>query len=141
MPEQRITNKLRQLVAERAKGRCEYCLSQAQFSPQPFSIEHIHPRSLGGSTELANLALACAGCNGHKYNKTFAFDPMTNEVMALFHPRLQKWSEHFTWNEEYTDIIGITPIGRATVEALQLNRSALQNLRAILYSVGKHPPS
>lgn len=140
MPDQRVTNQLRQLVGERARGSCEYCLSQAQFSPQSFSVEHIYPRSLGGATELDNLALSCAGCNGHKYNKTQAIDSATNELAPLFHPRQQVWSEHFTWNEDYTKIIGLTPTGRATVDALQLNRSALQNLRAVLYMVGKHPP-
>lgn len=54
MPDQRVTNQLRQQVGERAKGCCEYCLSQAQFSPQAFSVEHIYPRSLGGMTHLDN---------------------------------------------------------------------------------------
>ncbi|TXH68242.1 MAG: HNH endonuclease [Thiothrix sp.] len=139
MPDQRVTNQLRQQVGERAKGCCEYCLSQVRFSPQAFSVEHIHPRSLGGVTHLDNLALSCAGCNGHKYNKTQAPDPINNEMVSLFHPRQQIWTEHFSWNEHYTLIIGLTPTGRATVEALQLNRSALQNLRAVLYLVGQHP--
>lgn len=140
MPDQRVTQQIRQSVGDRAKGYCEYCLSQAQFSPQSFSIEHIYPRSLGGSTELANLALACAGCNGHKYNKTQALDPTTNTIADIYHPRKHNWAEHFAWNEEYTLILGLTPIGRATVETLQLNRVTLQNLRAVLFSVGKHPP-
>lgn len=133
MPDQRVTQQIRQLVGDRAKGCCEYCLSQTQFSPQSFSVEHIHPRSLGGKTELDNLALACAGCNGHKYNKTQALDPTTNTMADLYHPRKHNWAEHFAWNEEYTIILGLTPVGRATVAALQLNRSALQNLRAILF--------
>jgi 5-methylcytosine-specific restriction endonuclease McrA len=103
-------------------------------------VEHIYPRSAGGETQLDNLALACAGCNGHKYNKTQAFDPITNELVALFHPRQQQWAEHFTWNKDCTVIIGLTPTGRATVEVLRLNRPALQNLREVLYPVGKHPP-
>ena len=140
MPDQRVTTRLRQLVGERAKDCCEYCLSQAMFSPQAFSVEHIYPRSAGGATHLDNLALSCAGCNGHKYNKTAAIDPVTNDSVPLFHPRQQIWSDHFTWNDEYTLIIGLTPTGRATVEALRLNRQAVQNLRLILYAAGKHPP-
>lgn len=140
MPDQRVTAQQRQLVGERARGCCEYCLSQLQFSPQSFSVEHIHPRSAGGATHLDNLALACAGCNGHKYSKTHAFDAATNEHAPLFHPRQQQWHEHFAWNEDYTVVIGLTPTGRTTVEALRLNRPALQNLRALLYAAGKHPP-
>ena len=140
MPDQRATNQLREYVGDRAKGCCEYCLSQVQFSPQAFGVEYIYPRSAGGKTQLDNLALACAGCNGHKYNKTQAFDPVTNEMVALFHPRQQQWAEHFTWNKDCTVIIGLTPTGRATVEVLRLNRPALQNLREVLYPVGKHPP-
>jgi hypothetical protein len=43
MSEPQITAKLKVEVAQRANGCCEYCRSQAQFSPDPFSIEHIMP--------------------------------------------------------------------------------------------------
>jgi len=141
MPEQRVTEALRNQVEERANQCCEYCLSQAQFSPQRFSVEHIQPRSLGGITHIDNLALSCAGCNGHKYNKTQAIDPITNTLCSLFSPRQQSWYEHFAWNEDYTLVIGLTPVGRASLATFKLNRSALQNLRAVLFSVGKHPPA
>jgi 5-methylcytosine-specific restriction endonuclease McrA len=115
MPDKRVTAQQRQYVGERAGGCCEYCLSQVHFAPQSFSVEHIQPRSLGGATQYDNLALACPGCNGHKYNKTHAIDPASNEVVPLFHPRQQLRCEHFGWNEDYTTIIGLTPTGRATV--------------------------
>lgn len=140
MPDQRVTTQQRQYVGDRAKGYCEYCQSQLQFSPQPFSVEHIHPRSAGGMTHPDNLALSCSGCNGHKYNKTHAIDPTTGETVPLFHPRQQQWTDHFGWNEGYTQVIGLTPTGRATVGALHLNRPALQNLRELLFAAGKHPP-
>ena len=70
MSEGRITAQLRRAVAKRAHDCCEYCRSQARFSMQPFSIEHILPRHRQGSTTLDNLALACQGCNGHKSIKT-----------------------------------------------------------------------
>lgn len=140
MPDQRVTAQLRQVVGDRAKGCCEYCQSQLLFSPQSFSVEHIKPRSMGGMTHADNLALSCAGCNGHKYNKIQALDPVTGESVSLFHPRRQKWTDHFGWNESYTQVIGLTPIGRATIEVLHLNRPALQNLRELLFAAGKHPP-
>jgi hypothetical protein len=87
-----------------------------------------------------SLALACQGCNNHKYNKTQAPDPVTSAVVFLFHPRRQRWRDHFCWSEDGTHIVGLTPPGRATVAALHLNRAGLVNLRAVLYAAGKHPP-
>jgi 5-methylcytosine-specific restriction endonuclease McrA len=72
MPEQRISAELRQQVVERAQGSCEYCRSQVRYATQPFSVEQIIPRAKGGATTLENLALACQGCNNHKYDKVEA---------------------------------------------------------------------
>ena len=133
--------KLKQKVVHRARGLCEYCKSPANISPQPFSIEHIIPRSKGGKTSYVNLALSCQGCNNHKYIKTNDIDLITNEQVPLFNPRKHIWEEHFRWSDDTLDCIGVTAIGRVTVRALQLNRYELRNLRKLLLSVGKHPPS
>lgn len=89
---------------------------------------------------LQNLAYSCNGCNGHKYNKSTARDPIDGTNAPLFHPRKQDWMDHFSWNEEGLSVIGMTPTGRATVEALKLNRPELINLRMLLLLVGEHPP-
>jgi 5-methylcytosine-specific restriction endonuclease McrA len=102
--------------------------------------EHIIPKGLGGQTTLENLALACNGCNGAKYTKTEAIDPVNNQVVPLFHPRKDNWLDHFMWNDTCSHIIGLSPTGRATVEALRLNRPNLVSLRRILFDAGKHPP-
>jgi len=141
MPEKRITSQQKNDVVERAKGCCEYCRSQANFAMQSFSVEHIVPRSRDGKTEIKNLALACQGCNNHKYTKTKGRDPVNGDLVPLYHPRVQKWRDHFAWNEDCTLIIGLTPVGRATVEALCLNRDGLVNLRRVLYAMGTHPPA
>ena len=140
MPESRVTAQQKKVVAERANGCCEYCRNQVRFAIQPFSIEHIIPRSAGGETVLDNLALSCQGCNNHKYNKIEGRDPVSGEVVPLYHPRKQRWSEHFAWNGELTRIIGLTPTGRSTVEVLQLNPEGVVNLRRVLYGMGEHPP-
>lgn len=140
MSRERVSARLKQAVIERAQGCCEYCASLARYSMSPFAIDHILPFSRGGQTESENLALVCQGCNGAKYNKTTAFDPITNREVPLFHPRRQQWRDHFAWNTSCTHIVGLTPIGRATVVALQLNRPELVNLREVLYNVGDHPP-
>jgi len=49
-------------------------------------------------------------------------------------------STHFAWDDEYTKLTGLIPVGRATVEALRLNRNGLVNMRRVLYCVGEHPP-
>jgi hypothetical protein len=103
-------------------------------------VEHIEPRSRGGPTRAENLALSCQGCNNHKYNKTTATDPVSGTEVPLFHPRKHSWREHFAWSDNRTEVVGLTPTGRATVVALELNREGLVNLRRILFAAGEHPP-
>lgn len=141
MSDKYIPAELRRLVHQRARGQCEYCRSQQSFSPQPFSVEHIKPRALGGLTTAENLALSCQGCNGHKYTKVSGRDRATDNLTPLFNPRTQRWRDHFRWYETTQLIIGLTPTGRATVETLQLNRTELVNLRTVLYAAQKHPPA
>jgi hypothetical protein len=140
MPERRIGSELRQQVSLRAGGCCEYCGSQARYGTQSFSVEHILPRVQGGATRLDNLALACQGCNNHKYDKIEVPDPVSGQRVPLYHPRRDRWDTHFAWSDDFTQIIGLTPTGRATVEALHLNRAGVVNLRRLLYAIGQHPP-
>ncbi len=140
MPERRLTATLRGRVFERARGCCEYCRGQARYSSQPFSVEHILARSRGGSSRLGNLALSCQGCNNHKYDKMEAPDPVSGALVPLYHPRRHRWEEHFAWSDDFLLAVGVTPTGRATVEALLLNRDGVVNLRRVLYLYGEHPP-
>ena len=140
MPEPRISSLQRARVVERAKGCCEYCRSQELYSPDPFSVENIAPLSKGGTNDLNNLAFACQGYNNRKYTNIEAFDPVSQSTIPLFHPRQHIWSEHFAWSDNGTLILGLTPIGRAAVEKLQLNRPGLVNLRRVLVEAGEHPP-
>ena len=133
--------KLRQLVTERAYGCCEYCMSQEKYSSQSFSLEHILPKIFGGTDDLVNLALACQGCNNFKFIKIKLFDKITNTEVSLFNPRQDNWQDHFQWNSNFTVIIGLTPSGRVTVEALKLNRENLINQRIVYRAFGIHPPS
>lgn len=139
MAERSSNARLRQTVAARVNYCCEYCKSQQRFSADPFSVEHIIPRSKGGKSNISNLGFSCQGCNNHKYTATQARDPVSGERVSLFHPRRQDWNEHFVWNRDYSLIIGITPTGRATVAQLKLNRSGIVNLRKVLHRIGEHP--
>lgn len=140
MPEERLKSSQREKVVERAHYCCEYCQSQERYSPDSFSIEHIIPISKSGNNQLDNLAFACQGCNNHKFVSVEAIDPLTEEIAPLYHPRQQVWADHFTWNEDCSLVIGLTPTGRATIEKLQLNRLGLINLRRILFAANEHPP-
>lgn len=140
MSREYISVDLRRLVIDRAKGFCEYCRSSGDFALESMEIEHIVPVGQGGLTTAENLALACHGCNNYKQVRTMGFDPVTEELVSLYHPRQMLWDAHFVWSEDTTLVIGLTAIGRATVILLRLNRAGVVNLRQVLAVVGKHPP-
>jgi hypothetical protein len=140
-----LSPSLREQVRERASRRCEYCHSPEKVSAARFEIDHIQPRSLGGSDNFDNLALACQRCNGNRYNFIQATDPITQLQVRLFQPRIHQWGDHFQWSHNGHYILGITAIGRATVARLDLNddlhnHGAIIEARAAWISVGWHPP-
>jgi hypothetical protein len=126
-------------VRSRAKNCCEYCKSQDRFSPIYFTIDHSLPICEGGTNELENLVYACNLCNRLKWNHIFVIDSVTNARVLVFNPRVHVWEEHFQWSEDYLMIIGLTAIGRATVDTLKLNRDKLVNYRLEMLEIGKHP--
>ncbi|MEZ4960487.1 MAG: HNH endonuclease signature motif containing protein [Saprospiraceae bacterium] len=139
MPRRKFTASRRLAIAQRAGFLCEYRQSPEDFSPDSFDIEHIMAVINGGSSHDDNLALACGGCNGFKHIHTHWNDPETGMETPLFHPRNDKWTEHFSWTEDFTLLRGLTPVGRATIELLQMNRQGLVNLRKALLAYGAHP--
>lgn len=130
----------RRFVLNRAGGCCEYCWSQGKYSADSFSVEHVTPRSSGGTDCELNLALACQGCNNRKFVSVAAADPLTGSIVPLDNPRKDRWEENFAWSADFLTVCGVTPTGRATVEKLQLNRDAVVNLRRLLRRIGEHPP-
>lgn len=131
---------LKAIVITRSRSYCEYCQSPADFTTEPFSIEHILPRSKQGLDTAENLAYACIGCNVYKSDKTEFLDTISGDMFPLFNPRIMRWTDHFLWDESLTTLIGRTAIGRVTIEALRLNRKPLKNLRRALIAIGEHPP-
>jgi len=121
-------------VRGRAADRCQYCLMHQRLQVATFHVEHIVPRSRGGADELSNLALACPSCNLHKADRTTALDPVSGAVVALFNPAQQKWSDHFHFDGHR--IAGLTPIGRATVNALNLNHPRRLRIRVAEKKLG-----
>lgn len=103
-----------------------------------FHIEHITPKVAGGSNDPDNLALACPGCNLAKADRTAATDPDTGGRVPLFNPRADRWGDHFAWDDRR--VVGLTPVGRATVAALNMNHARRVMIRRAEEWLGLFPP-
>jgi hypothetical protein len=127
-------------VASRAGHRCEYCRLPTRGQVATFPIDHIIPRNRGGTTDLANLALTCPHCNAHKWTAAEGTDPDTGATTPLFNPRQDAWSDHFAWSADRPgELIGRTPVGRATIHALRINDADMVALRTLLAELGLFP--
>lgn len=133
-----IPASLRRLVIQRADNRCEYCGISQIGQVATFHIDHIVPVVAGGETIAENLALACVSCSLRKGARQKLEDSETGEVVSIFNPRQQVWKEHFDWNG--VQVVGLTATGRATVQALDLNRATMLAIRAQEELLGRHPP-
>jgi hypothetical protein len=133
-----ISAKLRRLVTERARNRCEYCGLAAKGQAATFHLDHILPQVAGGLTVPENLALACIHCSLRKGARRTASDPVSGDMVPLFHPRLDSWAKHFRWSG--VELIGRTATGRATVAALDLNSADHLVIRGFESHLRRHPP-
>lgn len=130
---------LRRQVIERACDRCEYCGLSQSSQEAASHIDHVIPIRAGGPTVLENLALACISCSLRKGARRLVIDPHTQRKVPLFNPRVDRWSDHFRWDE--VRVIGLTGTGRATVAALQMNRPLVLEIRREEAARNRHPPS
>lgn len=140
MTRRRIPWSLRQRVVAESRNQCAYCHTLTSITGARLVIDHITPEAAGGQTVRENLCVACHSCNEFKGAQVEAQDPLIGRRVHLFHPRQQLWSEHFCWSEEGTNIIGLTPAGRATVVALNMNHPVIVEARRRWARVGWHPP-
>ena len=125
-------------VRERANGLCEYCRIPQAAYPWTFQIDHVIAEQHHGKTQMANLALACPRCNRCKGPNLSGIDMQTRQLTPLFHPRRDRWADHFRWRGPR--LIGLTPIGRVTVQVLQINHPDDIRLRRTLIAEGIFPP-
>lgn len=131
---QSISEKIRQLVAERANYKCEYCRTHSDDMFLSFELDHIIPFKHGGTNDVENLAFACPHCNQHK-GSDFA-TVFGNEIVRLFNPRLDIWLDHFeVINGE---IISKTKVGDASIKIFRFNEPDLLILRQILSGAGRY---
>ena len=129
---------VRQLVRNRAGNCCEYCRLPAAAGAIPFHVDHIDPVKHGGTDDTDNLCLAGYKCNAHKGHDLVGFDPQTGELTRLYHPRDQRWDEHFTIHADMR-IQGLTSHGRTTVRVLQMNDEDRLENRQLLAEIGEYP--
>ncbi len=106
-----------------------------------FHVDHIIAQKHGGPSQLQNLAWACFSCNNQKLSDISGIDPAgaNNEIVRLFHPRLDVWGEHFEWNGP--EVLGKTSIGRVTHYVLGINLPHRVALRRLLIDEGAFPES
>jgi hypothetical protein len=134
----RIPADLQRAVRARAGDCCEYCRLAQRFQEAKFHIDHIRPRSLGGRTSAANLALACVSCSLRKAARSQARDPISKRNVRLFNPRRDPWAVHFAWSKVWK-IEGLTPVGRATALALRMNGPRVVRMRQLLAAAKMFP--
>jgi hypothetical protein len=127
----------RELIRRRAGNRCEYCWLRQEQSGLSHYIEHIVAKQHGGSDDPDNLALACNRCNASKGPNLTGIDAASGDVVPLFHPRRDVWTDHFEFAGPR--IVGLTATGRATVHVLAMNDERRVERRAELLARGELP--
>lgn len=130
----RPSRELERQVIARAGGRCEYCQLPEAVSDLPFHIDHIIAEKHRGQTVLENLTWACFSCNMHKGSNIAGIDPVTDEVVRLFRPHADIWTDHFSWHGAW--LHGLTSIGRTTIAVLEMNDPDTLLLREFLHLSG-----
>ncbi|NER45996.1 MAG: HNH endonuclease [Symploca sp. SIO1A3] len=135
-----IRVELKRRIRQHFSECCAYCRTAEFLTAMTFEFEHILPLSAEGETVFENLCFACPSCNRHKSDRQTAIDPESGKAVALFHPQKQVWTKHFAWSEGGKELKGLTAVGRATIEALRMNRPALVQARVMWIKLGEHPP-
>ncbi len=119
MSQSHVPVELRRRVRQRAGGRCEYCGIPETITFALHEVDHIVSEKHGGETTFDNLCLACTVCNKLKGSDLTSINPVTGKIVRLFHPRRQRWHNHFLF--EKARIESRTIIGRVTIRLLQMN--------------------
>lgn len=132
-------NPLYPALAEHAGERCEYCRAPEQVFNFAFEVEHILPRAVGGGDASDNLALACESCNLYKSDAVTGYNAVEARDIALFHPRRNRWEDHFQFDAETGEVRGLTPTGRGTAARLRFNSPFQLRARRQWARLGLYP--
>lgn len=132
-----MERRIEHIARLRAGGVCEYCHLPESVSHFQFSLDHIVARQHGGRSTEDNLALACPWCNQHEGPNLTGIDPDSGELTRLYHPRRDRWLDHFQW--EGAVLVALTAIGRTTLYVLSMNDPLAVSLRRDLMATGLFP--
>jgi HNH endonuclease len=133
----RIPEKLRQQIAKNANFKCEYCLTPEFFLAITFHIDHIRSIKHGGKILLQNLAYACPHCNQNKGSDIASYTD-EDELVRLFNPRKDVWSEHFEVIKSGI-LSPLSSIGEVTINTLSFNQLERVIFRKSLIEIGVIP--
>lgn len=132
-----IPRELRDIIVHRAQYRCEYCLIHEELVFHPHEIDHIYAEKHGGQTEEVNLCYSCYSCNRYKGSDLASLHPNSKKITRLFHPRTDRWKEHFRL--EGVTIVGITDVAIVTIQLLRLNKLERLAERHLAIQYGLYP--
>jgi len=125
---------LEKTVRRIAGDQCEYCLIPESLLRLKHVLDHIIARQHGGKFELNNLALCCGRCNQSKGPNIAGADPSDGKLTRLFNPRTDVWRQHFRYDGSV--LIGLTNVGRTTVNVLAINQPLRVAVRQSLMESG-----
>lgn len=80
----------RENIFHRDNNICTYCGNS--FNKSELTIDHIVPKSRGGTNDWKNIITSCKPCNGKKADKT----PNEANMKMLYKPREPKWTDTLT---------------------------------------------
>ena len=132
-------NPLYFLVAERAHHRYEYCHAPESIFNAVLEVEHITPIVAGGTSTAEYLALSCRSCNSFKGSRSSSIDPESGHEERFYHPRQDRWEEHFSVDSNSFEIVALTRIGRVTALCLKINSRVQVTARQFWIQIGLFP--
>ena len=137
-----LSKRLRFEVFKRDKFTCQYCGAKAP--DVVLHVDHIEPRSKGGSDDILNLVTACAGCNGGKSDRRLSDDSAVkkkrNQLEEL-QERQEQLQMMLDWQRSLVDLDGqaveaIADLWAELIPSQHLTEHGKQGVRKLLRRFG-----
>ncbi|MRT17565.1 hypothetical protein F3C99_11425 [Vitellibacter sp. q18] len=110
-----LKSNMRKHYGRRVNRKCSYCRMTVNPDAYGNAIEHIVPRILKPQWMFVqnNLSISCIGCNSTKgvkntlvnhpnnYGHSSNYCPSSTEEYKIFNPHFDKWSDHFTIEDNF----------------------------------------
>jgi len=76
-------------------------------------------------------------CNRHKGPNIAGRHPATGDIVRLFHPRSDRWSDNFEWDGAI--LSAKSDVGLVTIQVLAINEADFAAVRLALMQEGEYP--